>query len=138
MVDSITAGEHGEILFQIQFSDGNRVPMCRSVLEPILTDIDIPISSELKRVQVVSTFHSAVARFAQTRLKKTNNCSEFVTYNDMERAFEEFSSTPVGGASMWFRKYMQKNFRLAYVKINGTPRERVLFGGVHKGLVLQA
>jgi hypothetical protein len=137
MVDSITAGEHGEILFQIQFSDGNRVPMHRSVLEPILTDIDIPISSKLKRERVVSAFHSSVALFAQTRLKKTNNSSEFVTYKNIERAFEEFSSTPIGGASMWFRNYMQKTFRLAYVKVSGNPRERVLYGGVQKGLVLQ-
>jgi hypothetical protein len=137
MVDSITAGEHGEILFQVQFSDGKRVPMLRSVLEPILTDIDIPISLELTRGRVVSDFHSSVAHFAQTRLKKTNNCSEFVTYKTIERAFEEFSSTKVGGASMWFRNYMQKNFRLAYVKVHGKPRERVFFGGVHRGLVLE-
>jgi hypothetical protein len=48
MVDSITAGENGNILFQIQFSDGRRVPLSRSELEPILTDIDMNVSTELK------------------------------------------------------------------------------------------
>jgi hypothetical protein len=85
---------------------------------------------------LVSAFHSSVALFTRTKLKKTSNSSEFVAYKDIVRAFEDFSSTTIGGASMWFRNYMQKNFRLAYVKVHGNPRERVLFGGVQRGLVL--
>jgi hypothetical protein len=59
MVDSITAGEHGEIIFQVQFSDGRRTPMRRSALEPILTDIDIPVSSDLQR-KVTSNIYYAM------------------------------------------------------------------------------
>jgi GxxExxY protein len=137
MVDSITVGEYGVILFQVQLSDGHRLPMRRSQLEPILSDIDIPVSSELKQKSIVSAFHSAVAYFSENRLKKTTNRSEFVTYNNLEKAFEDFSSLKIDGASMWFRNYMQKKFRVTYVKMHEKPREMVLFGGVNKGLVLQ-
>lgn len=48
MVDSITVGEKGAILFQVQFSDGFRQSMLRSDLEPILSDIDLVLSTRLK------------------------------------------------------------------------------------------
>jgi hypothetical protein len=110
--------------------------MHRVELEPILSDLDIPVSTELKQKGILNAFHSSVAHFAQHRLKKTRNSAEFVTYKDLVQAFEEFSSIPIGGASMWFRNYMQKMFRLTYLKVHGNARERVLFGGVQKGLVL--
>jgi hypothetical protein len=90
----------------------------------------------LKHKEVVSAFHSAVVYFAENRLRKTHNCSEFVTYKDLERAFEDFSARKIGGASMWFRNYMQKLFRVTYVKVDGKAREMVLFGGVKRGLTL--
>jgi hypothetical protein len=168
MVDSITMGDKGTILFQVQFSDGRRPSMSRNELEPILSDIDITLlpkdrlePCEVDQAQpvyvdeknhkfvviehayvkpdhtfVVSPFHSSVVYFAENRLKKTTDSSEFVTYTALLRAFKDFTSTSVAGTSMWFRNYMQKKFRVTYVKVDGRTREMMLFGGVKKGLKL--
>jgi hypothetical protein len=84
----------------------------------------------------VSVFHASVAYFVEHQLKKTTNCSQFVRYSTLLQAFEEFSSIPIGGAGMWFRQYMQKKFRVTYLKVAGKPREMVLYGSVHRGLAL--
>jgi hypothetical protein len=172
MVDSITMGDSGTLLFQVQFSDGRRLSMCRSELEPILSDIDIAVvpkerlescemdpppvlpppvyvdeqnrkfvviehaSVKPNHTFVVSPFHSSVVYFADNRLKKTTDSSEFVTYTALLLAFKDFTSTSVAGTSMWFRNYMQKRFRVTYVKVDGPTREMVLYGGVQKGLKL--
>jgi hypothetical protein len=159
MVDSITAGCSGEILFQVQFSDGRRCSMLRKDLEPILSDVDIAVSSDLKQKvfslnllpcskqslttpaprvpqNTISAFHSSVACFAKNRLRKTTDPAKFVTYKALVAAFEDFSSVKIDGGSMWFRNFMQKNFRVTYRKVDGTSREMVLFGGVGKGLLV--
>jgi hypothetical protein len=149
MVDSITAGDRGEILFHVQFSDGRRLSMPRSQLESILSDIDLTVSAELslktsatKAMEqkfvphVVNAFHSSAVYFLENMLKKTADGSEFVTYKELVRAYEIFSRMSLGGASMWFRSYVQKKFRVTYMKIHEQNREMVLFGGVGKGLRL--
>jgi hypothetical protein len=171
IVQSISAGNGGTILFQVQFYDGRTLSMTRSELEPILSDIDIPgpshshpiiarnpppvyvddqdrkfvviehtcemdKPSNSKHKFVVSPFHSSVVYFAENRLKKTTDAAEFVTYTALLRAFGDFTSTSVAGTSMWFRNYMQKQFRVTYIKVDGRTREMVLYGGVRKGLKL--
>jgi hypothetical protein len=59
-----------------------------------------------------------------------------VTCNTVINQSQEFYAVPMGGASIWFKKYMQKKFRATYVKVDGKPRELVFFGGVHRGLKL--
>jgi hypothetical protein len=90
----------------------------------------------LKAKFAVSPFHTAVVYFMAHRLKKTTDSSKFVTYKNLTQAFENYSSTSIGGASMWFREYVTRMFRLTYVKVDGGRREMVLFGGVQKGLML--
>jgi hypothetical protein len=86
-VRNITAGETGAILFNVQLSDGSGLCFTRTQLEDILCDVDIRTSSQLKKV-VVHELHSSVALFAQSRLKKTTDCSEFLRYSDLLQAFQ--------------------------------------------------
>lgn len=84
----------------------------------------------------MAQFHATVAHFVSLRLKRTSDCMEFVTFKDTVQAFESFTGSPIVGALPWFRRYLQKVFRVTYNRVDGKAREMVLFGGVTKGLRL--
>ena len=159
MVDSITAGENRTIVFQVQFSDGHRLLMSRRELEPILMSATPATSApsaadsasdtsfhemvhsfdyqdKKRRKFVVSPFHTAVVSFMENSLQKTHDPSQFVTYQDLMAAFEDSSGMAIHGASMWFRNYVQKTFRVTYITIDTSSKEMVLFGSKERGLRL--